>query len=203
MKLQACGIARSGSTLVWQLLSGVFPNQEIPKIHPREFVEDGSFLVVTIRNPFDVAASRYRIRISRGGMDVGNCIGLEAELYEMKEQYELLLPIVKLKNSVLLWYEDFYDNYDIVFGVMESHLGVVVDHQLRESLKRKYSLEENKRRAAGLSSFNSCGKDKIHGDHIGAVIPNSWSDVLPVYFHDYVLGFCSPICKEWGYNETY
>lgn len=29
-----CGIPRSGSTLVWQILQAVFPGQDIPKTHP-------------------------------------------------------------------------------------------------------------------------------------------------------------------------
>lgn len=66
MNVVCCGIPRSGSTLCWQILSALFPDREIFKTHPAAWEPDGRTVTfITLRHPYDVAASRYQFRITR------------------------------------------------------------------------------------------------------------------------------------------
>lgn len=200
MQLVMCGIPRSGSTMVWQILREVFlGEQDILQTHPGAWEPtEGTFAVVTIRDPRDVAASRYRVRLSRAGVASGGPVDLEAELHVMKEMFDGAKRILQ-SPSVLLRYEDFWDNRNTIYEMIETHLGKVVKEEQRKRIDRLYGLEANQRRAAALPSFLEYDEDKIHGDHIGPVIPGSWKQVLPEWAVEMVSIFCKPLLEEWGY----
>jgi len=185
---------------VWQLVQEIFPDQQIGKTHPDAWeYEDGLVSIITIRNPYDVAASRYRIRLSRGGEGVDGMIGLEAELDVMSTMY-VGLKYVVCSPHMLLRYETFYSNYDWIFDLLEIHFDLDIHENVRNHLKEKYSLAANKARAEKLKNFNEIDDMQIHGDHIGPVHPNTWQESLPKWGHEMVRKYCEPIAKEWRYE---
>ena len=198
MKFIICGIPRSGSTLVWQIMQAIFADQKILQTHPVELVFDGSFAIATIRHPCDVAASRYRIRLSRGGIKCGGASGLEAELVVMKTHFDALS---RIRDSLgkLLWYEDFYQDYTVIYRMIQEEFHCNVSCLRREELDRLFSATANKERADKLNSFNEIDEQKIHGDHIGPVVPGAWTK-LPDWQKDAIQEFCLPIADEWGYT---
>jgi len=115
----------------------------------------------------------------------------------MKRHYDLL-PLVLEQRCTLLRYEQFYSNYDVIFDAFEDALGV--DTSDRVALKARYSLTANKDRASKLNSFMQVDSERIHGDHIGGVVPGSWKHILPSELHDQMLDYCRPIAKEWFYE---
>lgn len=193
-----CGIPRSGSTLVWQVLSEVLPGP-IPQTHPAAWERDGeSVAVVTIRDPHDVAASLYRVRISRGGVGVGGEEGL-ANVLKQVQIYFGAVPRVLESPHLLLRYEEFVYDRDVIWRAIWDSFGVEVLPPERERIERKFSLEANQKRAAKLRDFNEVGEHHIHGDHIGPVDPGSWKWELPVETWERVRGVCGPIADEWDY----
>lgn len=196
-----CGVARSGSTVVWQILRHLFGN-EVVKRHPNEWEFDGRPIVSTIRHPFDVAASRYRVRLSRSGIDSGGWIGLEAELDVMKTHYNGLRSMVGMENFVLLRYEDFWNNFEVVFLTIERLFGISIEKKTRDEMGVMFGLEANKKRASTLASFNDIDSDGVHGDHIGLVVPGSWTYELPKDLWMPMVVYCLPIAREWNYEST-
>ncbi len=196
-----CGIPRSGSTLVWQVLQEVFPDQKIPQTHPAAWEPDGvSQLVVTVRNPHDVAASLYRVRISRGGPDVGDANGLETILRRTELYFNAAVRLRGRRDVICPRYEDFVCNYDVIYDSIFTLTGIDVPQHERERINAKFSLASNRRRAAKLKDFNEKGEYEIHGDHIGPVAPGSWKTSLPGWALDRVKEVCRPIALEWGYD---
>jgi len=133
------GIPRSGSTLVSQLVRGVLglvdPNFKLIQTHPgvgeREEV-DHTF--ITIRHPYDVAASRYRIRLSRSPEAYG-LNGLRAEMSVMFQHYAGLKNLYQLPHTVLR-YEKFYQDYDIIFMAIENAFNMRLTEKVKVTSKR-------------------------------------------------------------------
>lgn len=195
------GIPRSGSTLVCQLLKGSVHPEEYEVIHTHPTVgyrEPVYHTFITIRHPYDVAASRYRVRLSRnpesGGLD-----GLRSEMADMAQHYAGLEQLKQLPHTVLR-YEHFYNDYNQVFSAFEIALDIRIDSDDRYRLCHEYSLSANKMRASKLPDFNTYDNDLIHGDHIGSVVPGSWKDTLPEMYHQVMLDYCQPIAEELGYE---
>ena len=196
-----CGIPRSGSTLVWQIFREVL-KQDFVRIHPaaKDWEPSGDdVIVMTVRDPRDVANSLFRVRISRGGEDVGGETGLDIVLNRTRRYFIAAKKLLSKPFPIfVLRYEDFLDNYNCVYRTIEVVSGTVVPEEVRRRTNVKYSLTANRIRASRLSNFNEIGEDGIHGDHIGDVCSGSWKK-LPPWAQKKVASFCYPLCKEWFY----
>jgi len=203
MKITVGGIPRSGSTLVWQLISEVFPKVKIGKTHPAAWEPDGSFIIVTIRNPYDVGASRFRHRTLRdqtGLVNIANLAGLDAELNEMIKHFAPLTAWVKeLPEMALLRYEDFYNNYDLIFDLIEERLNKIVPMALRDTIKDKFSLDKNRKRCA-QPVVKGENRFRMGPGHIGTVTPGLWRSIIPPWGYELMAEKCGPVAKEWGYE---
>ena len=190
-----CGVPRSGSTLIWQIFREIFPDQEIKKVHSNEWISDGSMAIISIRNPYDLVASLYRVRISRGGENVGDADGLEIVLDDMKTQYK---NVPKMMNGLymLFRYEDFYDNFNVIYNRIKEVLNISVPSKVIKRIEIVCSLKTNRKRAAKLKNFNQVDADGIHGDHIGAVIPGYWARALPKWAHKRTMEGGQPIAAD-------
>ena len=195
-----CGIPRSGSTLVWQILQSIFPRQKIIKNHPGSWEADGSMVISSIRNPYDITASLVRVRMSRERRKEINGKDVRQELTWMEKNFNSLKDILIGPHTPVLRYEEFYCNYDIIYNMIEKEFRIDIPENIREKLNYKYSLEANKNRALALKDFYDIDKDQIHGDHIGHVVPGYWKDYLPEWIIGKVMKVCEPIAKEWGYE---
>ena len=201
MSIAVCGVARSGSTLVWQILSAMlgFP---VGQLHPATDadLQAWSRYVVTIRHPFDIAASRYRVRLSRDERGAG-WTGLEAELFVMLEHFRGAQKILSTMDSMLLRYEEFYLDYDLAIDALEKFCLVEVSAEKRAAIKEEFSLMANQQRAQKLGCFLDHDPiSRVHGDHIGAVHPGMWKEQLPDWGVQLVIAMCSNLAKEWGYE---
>ena len=194
-----CGIPRSGSTLVWQILQAVFADEFILKTHPDIWEPDGSTVIVSIRNPFDVVASLLRVRLSREGRnefiqdDIENVLGRTILCFER-------LDGLLYGSHALLRYEHFYNDYSLIYDVIRSIFGFSVSFLDRKRINEQFSLKNNQERAAALKDFNEVDLCQIHGDHIGCIHPGYWERYLPDWSFGQVVDICEPICEEWGYE---
>ncbi|MHA1345004.1 MAG: hypothetical protein ACTSO3_01255 [Candidatus Heimdallarchaeaceae archaeon] len=196
-----CGIPRSGSTLIWQILQSIFPRQKIIKTHPYDWDADGSWVFASIRDPRDIAASLLRVRLSREGKK-RNLEGkdIRQELKRMELNFEKLRKLI-IGPHVILRYEEFYQNYDIIYDSICKTFNITIPTKIRLQLNSKFSLKNNKGRADNLKNFYDVDEWHVHGDHIGHIHPGYWKEFIPSWGMHYINKVCLPICKEWNYDE--
>jgi len=195
-----CGIPRSGSTLVWQILQAVFPGQDIPKTHPDMWMPDGSTAVISIRDPRDVVASLYRVRLSRDHKEIGNHDDVANVIQRTLLCFEALKTTMTGPH-IILRYENFFSDHYILYQAIETNFGIHTPLHIQKQISDRFSVEANRKRAAALNSFNEVDTDQIHGDHIGHVTPGYWSTYLPWRTVEWVAAECKGIAKEWGYED--
>lgn len=198
-----CGIPRSGSTLVGQIVQEVFSEQHVLKTHPADtgWMPGDEWIIFTIRDPRDVVASLYRVRLSRGGDNVAGRAGLDAVLGRVQQHFDALSLMRVPVGSVLLRYEAFVHDYGVVFDGVQALTQRRIPAPQRSHISTKFSLGANRHRADKLKDFNEVGDYQIHGDHIGAVEPGMWRKSLPEWGLKRVCDVCQPFVKEWGYEN--
>lgn len=198
-RIVTCGIPRSGSTLVWQILQALFPCEEILKTHPDIWEPDGSTAVVSIRHPHDVVASLYRVRLSRAHRTVGRRDDIAIVLRRTQFSFAALQRVIRGPH-IILRYEAFYDDHSSIYEAVESAFGIQVPEETRTALSARYSVEANRARAAALRDFNEVDEAQIHGDHIGNVVPGYWRRIIPGWVLETIMAECREIAEAWGYE---
>lgn len=196
----ACGIPRSGSTLVAQVMRAALPDWDLRVTHPasEDWAYAGEPLIAAYRDPRDVAASRYRVRLSRAGVACGSWTDLEAEIAVMAEHISAFLlwggsRVMKIR------YEDFWLNHNVIYDAVEHVCGVVIPTIDRDRISAAYGVEANVERAKAQPDFNHYDADGVHGDHIAHPAPGGWRDTLPEWAHEPMLRAVEPYCKALGY----
>jgi len=198
----ACGIPRSGSTLIWQILQALYPEQEILKTHPDIWDPDGSTAVVTIRDPHDVVASLYRVRLSRDhGRQVGTMRDLLQAIDRMLISYACLWSVLD-GPSVVLRYEEFWDDHDVIYNALSTTFRTTISPSTRHSLSEQFGVEANRERASKMRDFRDVDEFQIHGDHMGRVEPDYWFSYLPKWATQRVIEACASVAEEWGYADS-
>jgi hypothetical protein len=109
---------RSGSTLVFNILRELFPDRKIIKKHQCGIRELSFPVVVTYRHPLD-------------------CIASSIQRYELEPTDEVVaqqisefnsngaIDVLKIKNNpnvLLLQYEEFFGNFEVIFRRLETIL---------------------------------------------------------------------------------
>jgi|TARA_R110001583_G_scaffold25188_6_gene91339 hypothetical protein len=172
-----CGLPRSGSTVVWQIMDEVFPD-EVVRSH--EFYDvcpllyDFKKIICCVRHPYDVYSSLLRTSSSR---DVA-AIEKEFSVYMGEIKKWLLLQHLKVSvpamvndvpDILYIKYEDYYgQDLKRVKSILE-YLCVDIDNIRQNEIAQKFSVDKNEERAATLSDFSEVDKKtQIHGNHIGA-----------------------------------
>lgn len=205
MIVTACGIPRSGSTLVWQILTRVFPNKQILKRHPGGWAPDGSFAFGSIRDPYDCAASRFRARVIGDKGDgsqetvAGTKAGLVQELRNMKHNFGALEGWMAACDHVVLKYEDFFNNFDVVFAAIEKHLSRKVTSEMRKQIEDDCSLARNRQRSYAPRDPKVYKTTLINSAHVGYGVPDTWKIVIPRWGYAILKQYCEPLCLKWGY----
>ncbi len=187
---------RSGSTVAWQILTQIFPKKNIYKTHridiPERNLDLTKFtdkILITYRNPIDAAISRFRIGISKKDFQNKSYSWeqLEARTRETKEILNRLQTYVEFfnyrlpKNTILLRYEDFESNLDVIFDSIETHWGTHVSKDRRNKIKKRVSKKKNLKISKRLKRFGRYDKKThIHGDHI-YITDNLQEEIPPGY----------------------
>lgn len=194
-----CGIPRSGSTLVWQIMKTVFAPERVIKTHPDAWMPDGTNVVISIRDPRDVAASLLRVKLSRDEKEKHDENDVFAILKRVGIYYTGLRSVL-IGPNVLLKYEDFYQDYDIIYDALEEGFDIEIPEDFRKEMTTKFNMQKNKERADKLKSFSEIGEWEIHGDHIGHIHPGYWNEYITGWLGCIVEDYCKRFCKEFGYE---
>lgn len=207
-KIVACGVPRTGSTLVWQILCRALPHCRVVKAHPGSWApEPCNFIVGSIRNPYDNIASCFRSRVigdDGDGIHVeGTMKGLKAEMNMLANNYKVMGEMIeKYKGKIaILRYEEFFENYSLIYRTIEVYFDIKIPQIVQLEISNRFSVIENKKRANKLEDFNQVDEDKIHGDHIGNIYPGYWADYIPEKYKEDFDHICTPIAKEWDYEN--
>lgn len=103
-------------------------------------------------------------------------------------------------QCVLLRYEDFRDNYGVIFTALENALDVVLNEEFRKEMSVKHSIESNKKIAEKFKHFGEYDKTSlIHGDHVYKGSIGGWKEFVPEDLHGYLESSLSDALKKWGY----
>ncbi|MBK1790518.1 hypothetical protein [Persicirhabdus sediminis] len=154
---------RSGSTLVYNILREIFPQKQIIKTHALERRFERDQIVSTYRNPLDAISSsinRYKLEATD---DV-----IEQQIQEFKENglYDIF-KVIDSPKTLLLKYEDFYDNFDYIYANLESHFNITLNQELKDSISSKLSIPSVKKMTAKMNDFSEFDPENhFHGNHI-------------------------------------
>lgn len=208
-----CGVPRSGSTLVWQVLKICLPDYRVTKLHPcsQAISDTGQYIVGSIRNPYDIIASRFRARVANDNSDgaqehvAGTLKGLREDLHMTRANFDELKRLRKRFKGriVVLRYEDFVGYFSAIFGPVSELLKIAIPHELRARAKREHSWDANLKRTLALAPGTA--RDSRMGlAHLGTgciIQPGMWKTIVPVWGHASVRKCCSSLCAEWGYED--
>jgi predicted O-linked N-acetylglucosamine transferase (SPINDLY family) len=202
---------RTGSTLVWQILDALFEDPEyqenkwlkpniVKKTHAlqHESLNDPTCVfITTIRNPID---SMVSYMIVKKEPFTKESILKHIDMY--KSNFNLIPLVQKTQHHTILRYEEFYDNYSIIFDAVEQLFSIKIDQSIRDTISTRFSRKRNKEIADGLSGFEVWEKDSfIHGDHINSDSLSYWKTRVPGEYHDMIVsGFLTHLNK-WGYRD--
>jgi len=199
-----CGIPRSGSTLVWQMVQEVSSPISVHKVHPASWEVDQEALVfISIRDPRDVISSLLRVKLSREGRtgEQPTEEDLKNVLHHSEQSWLGLADLREVSQKVVLRYEHFYDDYNVIWDAIWAMLGIRPAANSRELIESQYNLLANIQRAQELKDFNEVDEANVHGDHIAQPIPGGWRKGIPGHLQDQVANHVREVCWGWGYAK--
>src|SRR5205807_3293258 len=158
------GIPRSGSTLVYQLISGIYP-EGVAKTH--RYCPHRVKTAVSFRDFRDVVVSLWRrsnpAKVDRqmNQGDIEKFAGICQDRVKDLNRYFDRGGICPLR------YEDFASKHAAVFEALEKAFDIVVSPEKITELVNQYSLERNREVSQRLRDFKQIDPEsQIHGNHI-------------------------------------
>jgi hypothetical protein len=158
------GIPRSGSTLVYQLISGIYP-QGVAKTH--RYCPHRVKTTVSFRDFRDVVVSLWRrsnpAKLERGMTEDD----VEKFAATCRQRIEELDRYFERGGICPLRYEEFAPNPALVFSALERTFGLVVTPEKAARLIAESSIDKNAAIAQKLGNFKAIDPaSQIHGNHI-------------------------------------
>jgi len=200
-KIFACGVPRTGSTLIWNILVKAYPGRTIIKKHPGSWNPEEGIIIGSIRYPYDTAASCFRTRIvgDKGdGIDVqGTRKGLISELMMMTNNFRCMRDLVDNWGAIVLRYERFFNDFDYIFDALEERIGKI-SQSVKKRIKEEYSFEAVRNRLLDANP-GDLRIDRMGVSHVALGYPGAWKAIIPFWGYDTLKKWCDPLCQEWGY----
>lgn len=151
---------RSGSTLVYNILRE-FSN--VRKTHNIS-VKNGQLYVITYRHPYNCIISS----LLRNEKKI-NSLNIKSEISEYLKNggKDLLENDLLKKNILLLQYEEFFNNYEVIYNKLENFLNINIDENKKIELSKKYHITNVKKMTNKYKTFKEYDKTThLHGKHI-------------------------------------
>jgi hypothetical protein len=158
------GIPRSGSTLIYQLISGIYP-EGVVKTH--RYCPHLVKTAVSYRDFRDVVVSLWR-RSDPANVDRQmNQADIEKFASLCQDRVKELNRYFDRGDICPLRYEDFATKPALVFEAIERRFGITVSPEKSTELIDQYSLEKNREVSKRLGGFKQIDPgSQIHGNHI-------------------------------------
>lgn len=156
---------RSGSTLLFNLLSELYPKASIEKQHTYGWYFNHLKVISSVRHPFDCVGSIVQAHKEEPTM---KAVEWTTERFLNNGGYDIT-KVKDRENVRVLRYESFVNDYDVIFDTLEEFMGLHVDPVTRETIKAKFSRDGVRKIMAEKKNFFEWDdKTLIHGDHISA-----------------------------------
>lgn len=156
-------LPRSGSTLVYNVLRELYPRRRIEKCHTLDRRNLESTIVATYRNPADIVASL--LLVSNSSVTDANI--REQSILLNRQGIWDLLAIRNRSNMLLLRYEDFVDDFDVLFNNIENHFQIRIPPEKRKELSAKYDRKSVQAMTERYHDFSQYDPEtQFHGRHI-------------------------------------
>jgi len=163
-KIIQFGPIRSGSTLVYNYLKELFPKYHVVKTHQISAAEcNKNKVVVTVRNPLDCLASS----IIRHDLNP-NEIDLSKHIEEFRKHgLNDLMTIFNHPNVLLLRYEDFRKDSNIIVNELEQYFNTSFDNKQIEQVIENLRIEKVEKLVSKIKEFGTYDKKNLfHGKHV-------------------------------------
>ena len=210
-KVRQVSPIRSGSTLIANLLRGIFPESEvaISKRHSiSEHIPSKLDLYVyrrpfvcTCRYPLDVLAS-HLIRYDRE--PTKEMIEAAITKFESTGGNDLKM-VLNRPNVLLMKYEDFYGDFEYIFDSFEDFFKIQIEREKRNKLTEEFSIASVEKKVESLSSPDQFDeKTSFRGKHISKFkgMPGHYryffTEDQMLWLRDHFAGFI----EDFGYIGT-
>jgi len=157
---------RTGSTLVWNILTELFPGRRIKKKHSLRKTRLGPFhlpVVCTVRHPLDAVASCIQCR---------DLPLTDQTIDDLIEEFDRLAiqTVLDIRNDphvLILKYEQFSADYEFLFDELERFFGITIGPDQRQIIQKKYNVRQVKQKTEQMGDFSNWDKENhLHGRHI-------------------------------------
>jgi predicted O-linked N-acetylglucosamine transferase (SPINDLY family) len=204
---------RSGSTLVWQILDRLFEDPEYtenkwyqPNIVQKTHTLDYSMLnnpnyyfVTTIRNPIDCMVSFMTVNKEEFTKE-----SIDKNINTYINYFNIVQLVRRSNNSIVLRYEQFYDDFTVIYDTLEKVFGTKIPTEKRDAMNKEFSRETNKKKADTMDDFQTWDKDSfIHGDHINSTKISYWEEKIPKDLHTYVVNKFVNTLNKLNYRKDW
>jgi len=204
---------RSGSTLVWQILDYLFedPNYKkykwtdpniVHKTHTLDYSHlnnQSYFFVTTVRNPMDCMVSWMIIKKIPFTKE-----NIEQNIISYLNYFMLLKMVQLSNNSVILRYDEFYEDNNVIYDTLEKTFQINIKKELRDVMDKKFSKQSNKKISDTMKDFDEVKEDSfIHGDHFNSTNVTYWKQKIPLEFQDYVEQRFIGILNHFNYRQDW
>lgn len=171
---------RTGSTLLYNILNELFPNEQVMKVHNMHNFNKKT-IYTTYRHPFDCIISVLQCN----DIELNDTTIIQKTKEYLSNGGESLIlhynTLKKLNNVVLLKYELFLNDFDYIFTNIEKSKDLKIDEELKLKIKEKFCLKTVSNEIKKFDSFKQYDKKTHwHGKHIS--IDNGASFRFTKYF---------------------
>ena len=212
---QIYGVPRSGGSLVWNILRSMvkvlspqLPDEwvwqgndgrRIAYIAQQNILHNKDIIIIALRDFRDCILSAWRIdpcKAKTPGFETTteeNLVSLDDErildLLKYHQRFYYALDLYKSRwindRIIILRYENFYNNYDVIFDkILEgvnrvNALQLTLEESDRENIKNEWSIESVKKIQHQYENFGQWDRStNIHGLHIGTAEVGTWTQFL-------------------------
>lgn len=197
------GIARSGTTVVWQVLSKLI--ERAWKTHDYIPYEENRPAIITYRDPRDVIISRWRTEWNKNPK---TDIITDRDLMIWTNSYKSDMENIRMYGAkypndkiLFLCYEDYFSNTTYILDKLQEFFDIKIPLDMREMINNDTSVENNKKLQSTLNGFSEADfATGLHGNHIHNGTPSNWKIIIPSNLHDFVTELLYNELVELGYE---
>ncbi len=195
---------RSGTTVLRLILNYLFNDQKcfnnyeyrwsVINTHGYEKINNKNNSVITTwRDPRDVLVSKIRvlgIKRSNHKAVMNQCQNILKNFNEIRK--------VEVENSTLiLKYENWHDNFDYLFEVLEKEYNGKISKKVRDSVKSEFSKKSIIKKQKEFKGFDQFNNDThIHGNHVHSGF-KQWDKVFDKEQIKKINNKLAPVIKYW------
>jgi len=152
---------RSGSTLVYNILKRIFPDNEVTKKHNKMHYNHEQIYFITIRHPYNSIISS----MLRFGQDLNDTEKFDWSIEEyLKNGGTMLLEANESEDNIYVFrYDEFHHDMSRIW----QQIGCSVPTEVEEELENEFSVQGVLNQTSKYDSFMEWDKTtQLHGDHI-------------------------------------